>query len=54
MRIHTQNGADVYIPPEMMENGKASVEDVEGGELALITVEDKVTGIRGASGTKPK
>lgn len=53
MRIHTESGADVFIPPEMMESGKASVKDSENGQSALITVEDKVTGIAGASGKRP-
>jgi hypothetical protein len=53
MRIHTENGADVYIPPSMVENGSAEVVQL-ADESALITVQDRVTGIAGASGQKPK
>lgn len=52
VKIQTERGATVLVPPTMYDDGAVSVTNVEGSDEQAITVRDAITGIAGASGPK--
>lgn len=51
MRISTDRGADVYVPPDMHADGSVAIKETDEGH-SIITVRDNVKRISGANGKR--
>ena len=51
LKVQTQRGATVFVPPDMYSDGSLTVEDSGEGQ-STVTLTDRITGMTGASGPK--